>query len=90
MLDDQLKQDLLELAELTNRSMSDLVREFVAERVEENKKRVKRSKKMSGAEALLELAKRAEEIDKEYGYSGPTDWSVNHDHYLYGLPKKKK
>lgn len=75
MLDDQLKQDLLELAELTNRSMSDLVREFVAEKVEEKKKK----KKPTAGEALLALAEAA----KKLNFKGPRDLARNHDRYLY-------
>ncbi|MBI4067709.1 hypothetical protein HY407_04980 [Candidatus Gottesmanbacteria bacterium] len=90
MLDDQIKRDLEYLSEVKNQSMSSLVRKFVAEKVKIEKKRVKRVKKMDPVKALLGLAKRAEEIDKKYGFSGPTDWSINHDHYLYGSPKRKK
>ena len=79
MLDDQLKEDLLELAELTNRSMSDLVREFVAEKVEEKKKKVKRAKKISAAESLREMAEAAEKLK----FTGPRDLARNHDKYLY-------
>lgn len=91
LLDTETKRDLEYLSEVTNRSMSDLVRQFVAEkvRVEKKKHNKPRAKKMSGANALLKLAEEAEEIDRKYGYEGPTDWSINHDHYLYGLPKKK-
>lgn len=51
-------------------------------------KRIKR--KINPAFELLKLAKEAEEIDRKYGKStGPADWSINHDYYLYGAPKKK-
>lgn len=92
MLDSETKEDLLFLSRETNRSMSKLVREFLAEKVKTEKRKItkKRKKTISAAEALLELVKKGEEIDKKYGYSGPTDWSINHDHYLYGLPKKKQ
>jgi len=93
MLDEETKNDLLYLSQMTNRSMSELVRSFVAEKVKKEKKKVSqksRTSKMSGAEALLALVKEAEEIDRKYGYEGPTDASINHDYYLYGLPKKKK
>lgn len=87
MLDDQLKQDLLELAELTNRSMSDLVREFVVEKVKIEKKKVIKAKQshVSGVEILLNMAESAEKL----GLSGPRDLSINHDYYLYGAPKRK-
>jgi len=40
--------------------------------------------KVGGAEALLEIA----ELAKKYKVKGPRDLSVNHDYYLWGLPKK--
>ena len=89
MLDDQLKRDLLMLAEIKNQSMSQLVRTYVVDRVRKEKRTLRRRKTMSGGEALLKMAEAAEKIDKKYGFSGPTDWSVNHDHYLYGAPKKQ-
>jgi predicted transcriptional regulator len=95
LLDAETKRDLAYLSEVTNRSMSELVRQFLAEKVKVEKKRVDqkqktKGKRMTGAEALLAMAKAAEEIDRKYGYEGPTDWSINHDHYLYGLPKKQQ
>lgn len=90
MLDDQLKRDLLMLAEMKNQSMSQLVRTYVSAKVQEEKKKVRKRKAMSGVDALLKMAEAAEKIDKKYGYSGPTDVSVNHDHYLYGSPKKQQ
>jgi hypothetical protein len=33
---------------------------------------------------LVELARRAKELPSEL----PADFSINHDHYLYGTPKK--
>lgn len=89
MLDHQTKQDLLELALLTDQSMSELVRRFVVYGVQEEKKKP-RKKRVNPVKGLLALAQKAEEIDALYGDDGPTDWSVNHDHYLYGLPKKQK
>ncbi len=91
MLDSETKEDLLFLSRETNRSMSGLVREFVAEKVKEEKKKVTyhKKKRMNAVEALLQLAKDAEDIEKKYGSSGPTDVSYNMDHYLYGAPKKK-
>lgn len=92
MLDTDTKQDLMELATLTNQSMSQLVRRFVASAVKEEKKSAKRkTKKLSGVELLLKMAKEAERIEKKYGGddSYPTDAALNHDHYLYGAPKKQ-
>lgn len=89
MLDDQLKRDLLWLSQMKNQSMSQLVRTYVVDRVKKEKKTLRRRKTMSGAEALLKMAEAAEQIDEKYGYSGPTDVSINHDHYLYGAPKRQ-
>ena len=38
----------------------------------------------SGAEVLLRLV----ELGKKHNVKGPRDASVNHDFYLWGLPKK--
>ena len=40
--------------------------------------------KNAGVEALFKLA----ELAKKYKIKGPRDLSVNHDYYLWGLPKK--
>ena len=89
MLDDELKRDLVMLAEYKNQSISQLVRTFVADRVKKEKKTIKKSKKINAVETLLKFAKETEKIAKKYGDIGPTDWSINHDHYLYGAPKVK-
>lgn len=91
LLDTETKRDLEYLSEVTNRSMSELVREFVAEKVKIEKKKYKKPKgrKMTGAEALLKLAEEAKKIDEKYGSDYPTDLSINFDHYLYGAPKRK-
>lgn len=86
MLDSETKADLLWLSEETNQSMSQLVRKFVAEKVKVEKKKAKRKrKKLSGVEILLKMAESA----KKHNLTGPRDLSYNHDHYLYGAPKKK-
>lgn len=41
-------------------------------------------KQSSGVEVLFKIAGLA----KEYNLKGPRDASVNHDYYLWGLPKK--
>lgn len=89
MIDRETRQDLLLLSQFTNKSMSRLVREFLKEKVKEEKKKIRKTKRLDPIQALLKMAKKAEEIDKKYGYSGPTDGSINHDHYLYGAPKKQ-
>lgn len=87
MLDEQTKNDLLYLSMATNRSMSSLVREFVVEKIKIEKKKASKVKRpqANGVEILLKMAESAEKL----GLSGPSDLSINHDHYLYGAPKKK-
>ncbi len=41
-------------------------------------------KKAGGAEILLKIA----DIAKKNKVKGPKDGSINHDYYLWGLPKK--
>src|SRR3989338_174325 len=92
IFDEQLRQDLLVISEETNQSMSQLVRRWLGERIALEKKKLKKRKKKQYsniAEALLVLANKAEALDRKYGYEGPTDGAINHDHYLYGAPKKK-
>lgn len=89
LFDEETKRDLISLSEIKNQSISKLVRDFVAPKIKEEKKKARSIKKISGAEALLKMAEEAEKIDKKYESSGPTDVSANIDHYLYGRPKKK-
>ncbi len=90
MLDEQIKYDLEYISQITNESMSAITRRLLADKIKVEKKKYKRLKKINGAQLLLKLAKEAEKIDKKYGYDGPTDLSINHDYYLYGLPKVTK
>ncbi len=89
MLDRELKEDLLYLSQATNQSMSALVRTMLRQSVKEKKKGLKRVKKINPAQALLDLAKKIEKIEQKHPSSYPTDWSLNHDYYLYGAPKIK-
>ena len=84
LLDSQTKAELLSLSQTTNQSISQLVRRFVSQQIKEEKKKIKRTKKMSGVEALLAMAKSA----KKLGLKGPRDLAQNHDYHLYGAPKK--
>lgn len=88
MLDTEIKQDLLYLSQIKNQSMSRLVRSLLREKVKEEKKRIKKTKKIDGITTLLLMAKEAERISKKYGSYGPKDGSINIDHYLYGAPKR--
>ena len=90
MLDQETKQGLVWLSRTRGRSMSEWVRESVADKVKEEKKKQKKMKRVDPVKALLETAKRAEKLAQEYGLGdGPTDLSLNIDHYLYGAPKRK-
>ena len=90
LLDPQTKRDLEYLSQMTDESMSSLVRRFVAEKVKTEKKKVKKNKPVKNpTQGLIEFAKKMDELEKKYGFDDyPTDWSINHDYYLYGLPKK--
>ncbi|KKQ42116.1 MAG: hypothetical protein US60_C0023G0006 [Microgenomates group bacterium GW2011_GWC1_37_8] len=92
LLDEETKRDLEYLSEVKNQSISKLVRTYLSEKVRLEKKKAKRKriKKMSGVETLLKMAESAEKLAKKYKISGPRDLSINHDHYLYGAPKKTK
>ena len=92
MLDEETKNDLLYLSQVTNKSMSELVRSFVAEKVQKEKKKMhkrSRSKKINAISELLELAKQMEVLERKRKDDYPTDVSFNIDHYLYGAPKRK-
>lgn len=89
LLDREIRQELSLLSQITDKSVSQIVREFLRDKIQEEKKKIRKIKRLNPVATLLKMAKKAEEIDKKYGYSGPTDWSINHDHYLYGTPKKK-
>ncbi len=94
LLDVETKRDLEYISQMTNESMSSLVRRFVVEKVKVEKRiqtrKKSKSKRLTGIQSLLELAKKAEKIDRKYGSpDDPTDGSINLDHYLYGAPKKK-
>jgi hypothetical protein len=49
----------------------------------------KEKKKHAGRELLALIAKFSKDIPKEELDKLPTDLAHNHDHYLYGTPKKK-
>lgn len=93
LLDADTKRDLAYISQLTNESMSSLVRRFITEKVKAEKRiqtKKKRSKPtISGVEMLLKMAQSARKIEKKYGTSGPSDLSINHDHYLYDAPKRQ-
>lgn len=75
--DEKTHKQLISLAKLQKKSMAQLVRESVEEKVKEIEK-----KDMTGVAVLQSL------IDNAIT-GGPKDLSTNIDHYLYGAPKKK-
>ncbi len=75
--DEKTHKQLLRLAKLHNKSMAQLVRESVEEKVKSIEE-----KDTSGFAVLQSL------IDNAV-IGGPQDLSTNIDHYLYGGPKKK-
>ncbi len=46
--------------------------------------RLQKANQPNTAQALLELAKRGEEISRKFKIKGPKDLSVNHDKYTWG------
>lgn len=81
MLDDKLTLNLMQMAREEGRSVSDLAREMLAEKIAERKKSKKGTKKMSAAQSLVEMAKAAKKFTKTD--HGPADLSVNYDKYIY-------
>lgn len=79
MLDDTTRLELAVLAREEDRSISDLVREFLFEKIQDRKKAAKRAKKVSATEAMVRMARAA----KKYKTKGPADLASNHDEYIY-------
>lgn len=61
------------------KSKAEVLRSAIEEGIE-----VMERKNTGGAEVLLKIA----EIAERNNVRGPRDASINHDYYLYGLPKK--
>lgn len=76
---EQLENKIKLTAETQKKSKAEIIRQALKEGLG-----VMDKKKTGGAEVLLKLA----EIAKKSGVRGPRDASVNHDYYLWGLPKK--
>lgn len=76
---EQLEEEINFLAKMQKKSKAKVMRAALHEGISTIKKQ-----QYAGAEVLLELAKMA----KKYKIKGPRDASVNHDYYLWGLPKK--
>ena len=76
-LDDHIHRDLIRLAEQEKRSMAEVTRDILKEGIQKRK-----AVDSSGKKALLAIAHMGLVSDDPY-------LSENHDHYLYGSPKKR-
>ena len=76
---EQLDKKIKITAEAQNKSKAEIIRTALTEGLDALEK-----KRTGGAEVLLALAAFA----KKNKVKGPKDASVNHDYYLWGLPKK--
>ena len=76
---DELNEKIDRASKAQKKSKAEIIRKVLEKGItdEEYGKNV-------GVEALFKLAKLA----KKYKVKGPRDLSVNHDYYLWGLPKK--
>lgn len=78
-LPEELNTELTKLAIAQNKSKAQALREAIKEGIS-----VLEKKQHGGAEVLLGLAKMA----KKHKVKGPRDGAINHDYYLWGLPKR--
>ncbi len=78
-LEEQIHRDLIRLAQEENKPMAEITRDILREGIQKRK-----TIDRSGKQALLKLL----EISVETGGDDPYV-SDNHDHYLYGSPKKR-
>lgn len=76
---DHLEEKILQVARTQKKSKAEVMRQAL----ESGLKKFKRQGN-AGVEVLLKLA----ELGEKYHIRGPKDASVNHDYYLWGLPKK--
>ena len=76
---EHLQDKIVFTAKTQNKSKAEILREALEEGLNAIAK-----KQNGGTEILIKLT----EIGKKYGVKSPVDASVNHDYYLWGLPKK--
>lgn len=76
---DLLKRKIEDTARLQQKSKAEVMRQALEEGVNSLTQ-----KQAGGAEVLLKLA----ELSRKYKIKGPRDASINHDYYLWGLPKR--
>lgn len=77
---EHLEEKIVRAAEIQRKSKAEVIRRALQEGLD-----VLNKKRTGGAEVLLKLA----DLAKKYKLKGPKDASINHDYYLWGLPKKK-
>ena len=75
---EQLDEKISNTAKKQNKSKAEVIREAIQNGLTEAES------KSGGAEVLLKLA----EFAKKNKVKGPRDASINHDYYVWGLPKK--
>lgn len=78
---DQLEEKIIYTSKSQNKSKAEVMRQALQEGLT-----VLEQQKIGGAEVLLKIA----EIGKKHPVQGPKDGALNHDYYLWGLPKKDK
>lgn len=79
LLDTQLKQALVLISQHKNQSISQLVRNYVGEKVAEEMKAIKKQKKISAIQSMWRMVRAA----KKFKTKGPQDLARKHDSYLY-------
>lgn len=76
---EQLEEKIKLFARTQRKSKAEIIRQTLEAGFNSLEKQ-----KQGGAEVLLRLA----ELAQKYKVKGPKDASINHDYYLWGLPKK--
>lgn len=76
---DELDKKIKQAAKLQQKSKAEVIRQAIQDGLEEAEKQ-----RSAGIEVLFKIA----ELAKKHNVKGPRDAAVNHDYYLWGLPKK--
>lgn len=76
---DNLEKQINQVVQAQKKSKAEILREAIKKGLQESN-----NENNAGVEVLLKLARLA----KKYKVKGPRDASINHDYYLWGLPKK--
>lgn len=78
---EHLNEKIILTAKTQNKSKAEVIRKMIEAGFSSLEKQ-----KTGGAEVLLKLA----DLAKKNRVKGPRDASINHDYYLWGLPKRNK